>query len=32
MFDFSLKVFLTVAKLNSFTRAAEFLNMSQPSQ
>ena len=28
MIDFSLKVFLTVAKLNSFTRAAEVLNLS----
>jgi DNA-binding transcriptional LysR family regulator len=31
MIDYSLKVFLTVAKLNSFTRAAEFLNLSQPA-
>jgi DNA-binding transcriptional LysR family regulator len=31
MNDFSLKVFITVAKLNSFTRAAEFLNLSQPA-
>jgi DNA-binding transcriptional LysR family regulator len=31
MNDFSLKIFITVAKLNSFTRAAEFLNLSQPA-
>ncbi len=31
MIDFSLKVFLVVAKMNSFTRAAEFLNLSQPA-
>ena len=31
MTDFSLKVFLVVAKMNSFTRAAEFLNLSQPA-
>jgi len=31
MTDSSLKVFLTVAKMNSFTRAAEFLNLSQPA-
>jgi len=31
MTDFSLKVFLAVAKMNSFTRAAEFLNLSQPA-
>ncbi len=31
MNDFSLKVFITAAKLNSFTRAAEFLNLSQPA-
>ena len=31
MIDFSLKIFITVAKLNSFTRAAEFLNLSQPA-
>ena len=31
MNDFSLKVFITVSKLNSFTRAAEFLNLSQPA-
>jgi LysR family transcriptional regulator, transcriptional activator of the cysJI operon len=31
MTDFNLKVFLAVAKMNSFTRAAEFLNLSQPA-
>lgn len=31
MNDFSLRIFITVAKLNSFTRAAEFLNLSQPA-
>lgn len=31
MLDFSLKVFLTVAKLGSFTRAAKFLDLSQPA-
>ena len=31
MFDFCLKVFISVAKMNSFTRAAEFLNLSQPA-
>lgn len=31
MFDFYLKVFISVAKMNSFTRAAEFLNLSQPA-
>ncbi len=29
--DFSLKVFLTVAKMNSFTKAAEVVNLSQPA-
>ena len=31
MMDFTLKVFLTVARLNSFTRAAEVVNLSQPA-
>ena len=31
MIDFNLKVFLAVAKMNSFTRAGEFLNLSQPA-
>ena len=31
MIDFNLKVFLVVAKTSSFTRAAEFLNLSQPA-
>ena len=31
MIDFNLKVFLAVAKMSSFTRAAEFLNVSQPA-
>jgi DNA-binding transcriptional LysR family regulator len=31
MMDFTLKVFLTVARMNSFTRAAEVLNLSQPA-
>lgn len=31
MFDFNLKAFIVVAKMNSFTRAAEFLNLSQPA-
>ncbi len=31
MIDFNLKVFLAVAKMSSFTRAAEFLNLSQPA-
>jgi DNA-binding transcriptional LysR family regulator len=31
MFDFTLKILLAVARLNSFTRAAEFLNVSQPA-
>jgi DNA-binding transcriptional LysR family regulator len=31
MIDFNLKVFIAVAKMNSFTRAAEFLNLSQPA-
>src|SRR5262245_45557335 len=31
MTDFNFKVFLAVAKMNSFTRAAEFLNLSQPA-
>lgn len=31
MIDFYLKVFITVARMNSFTRAAEFLNLSQPA-
>ena len=31
MIDFNLKVFLVVAKMGSFTRAAEFLNLSQPA-
>jgi len=31
MTDSNLKVFLAVAKMNSFTRAAEFLNLSQPA-
>jgi DNA-binding transcriptional LysR family regulator len=31
MIDFNLKVFMAVAKMNSFTRAAEFLNLSQPA-
>jgi DNA-binding transcriptional LysR family regulator len=31
MMDFTLKVFLTVARMNSFTRAAELLNLSQPA-
>jgi DNA-binding transcriptional LysR family regulator len=31
VFDFYLKVFISVAKMNSFTRAAEFLNLSQPA-
>jgi DNA-binding transcriptional LysR family regulator len=29
--DFTLKVFITVAKMGSFTRAAELLNLSQPA-
>lgn len=31
MIDFNLKVFLAVTKMSSFTRAAEFLNLSQPA-
>jgi DNA-binding transcriptional LysR family regulator len=31
MMDFTLKIFLTVARLNSFTRAAEVVNLSQPA-
>lgn len=31
MIDFNLKVFIAVAKMSSFTRAAEFLNLSQPA-
>jgi DNA-binding transcriptional LysR family regulator len=31
MMDFTIKVFLTVARMNSFTRAAEVLNLSQPA-
>lgn len=31
MMDFTLKVFLTVARMNSFTRAAGVLNLSQPA-
>ena len=31
MIDFNLKVFMAAAKMNSFTRAAEFLNLSQPA-
>jgi DNA-binding transcriptional LysR family regulator len=31
MMDFTLKVFLTVARLNSFTKAAEVVNLSQPA-
>lgn len=31
MTDFNLKVFLAVAKMNSFTRAAAVLNLSQPA-
>jgi DNA-binding transcriptional LysR family regulator len=31
MIDFNLKVFMAVARMNSFTRAAEFLNLSQPA-
>ena len=31
MIDFNLKVFLVVVKTSSFTRAAEFLNLSQPA-
>ncbi len=31
MIDFNLKAFIAVAKMNSFTRAAEFLNLSQPA-
>lgn len=31
MIDFNLKVFIAVAKIGSFTRAAEFLNLSQPA-
>jgi DNA-binding transcriptional LysR family regulator len=31
MMDFNLKVFLAVARLSSFTRAAELLNISQPA-
>ena len=31
MIDFNLRVFIAVAKMRSFTRAAEFLNLSQPA-
>lgn len=31
MTDFNFKVFLAVAKMSSFTRAAEYLNLSQPA-
>lgn len=31
MIDFNLRVFLAAAKMGSFTRAAEFLNVSQPA-
>lgn len=31
MIDFTLKVFLTVARMNSFTKAAEIVNLSQPA-
>lgn len=31
MIDFTIKVFLTVARMNSFTKAAEVLNCSQPA-
>jgi LysR family transcriptional regulator, transcriptional activator of the cysJI operon len=31
MIDFNLKVFLAAAKMGSFTRASEFLNLSQPA-
>lgn len=31
MMDFTLKVFLTVARMNSFTKAAEVVNFSQPA-
>jgi DNA-binding transcriptional LysR family regulator len=31
MMDFTLKVFIAAAKLGSFTRAAELLNLSQPA-
>jgi len=31
MMDFTLKVFLTVARMNSFTKAAEVVNLSQPA-
>lgn len=31
MIDFNLKVFIAVAKTLSFTRAAEYLNLSQPA-
>jgi DNA-binding transcriptional LysR family regulator len=31
MMDFTLKVFLTVARMNSFTKAAEIVNLSQPA-
>lgn len=31
MMDFTIKVFLAVARMNSFTRAAESVNLSQPA-
>ena len=31
LMDFALKVFLTVARMNSFTKAAEVVNLSQPA-
>jgi DNA-binding transcriptional LysR family regulator len=31
MIDFNLKAFIAVAKMNSFTRAAKLLNLSQPA-
>ncbi len=31
MIDFNLKAFIAVAKMSSFTRAAELLNLSQPA-